>query len=286
MTPVSYIRFAQVALQISQEALPAYRTRFSKHTFSQPQLLALLCLMHYAHWSLREAEVQLAASTELRQALTLSHPPDHATVGKFLHRLSPELLDQVLQNLLESLPAPQEARTIAIDDTGLAPDDPSSYFLHRTSPTGQPLSWLRYLHWVIAVDCQSHLLLAQWVAPGPLNPTALLAPLATQAVHRWPTDRILADAAFDSEVNHQYLRQTLGVESIIPAKRPLAPSSHGFRQLMRTSFPTQLYRQRAQVESVFSCIKRVFSRKIPGRSWPIRLLQTLLLGLAYDIYLL
>ena len=42
MTEVGLVRFARVALEGAQAVLPDYRTKFSKHTFTQPQLLAVL----------------------------------------------------------------------------------------------------------------------------------------------------------------------------------------------------------------------------------------------------
>ena len=41
-------------------------SRFSKHQFTQPQLLAILCLMRYEDWAFREAEVRLGEHRELR----------------------------------------------------------------------------------------------------------------------------------------------------------------------------------------------------------------------------
>jgi hypothetical protein len=37
--------------------LPAQRAKFSKRQLTQPQLLAVLCLMRYEDWTFREAEV-------------------------------------------------------------------------------------------------------------------------------------------------------------------------------------------------------------------------------------
>jgi hypothetical protein len=48
-----------VALQVAHAVLPPHRTRFSKPQFTQPQLLAILCLMRYEDWTFREAEVRL-----------------------------------------------------------------------------------------------------------------------------------------------------------------------------------------------------------------------------------
>ena len=47
MAEVGLVRFARVALEVAEAVLPDYRTKFSKRTFTQPQLLAVLCLMRY-----------------------------------------------------------------------------------------------------------------------------------------------------------------------------------------------------------------------------------------------
>ena len=58
MAEVGLIGFARVALGVVEAVLPDYRTKFSKHVFTQPQLLAILCLMRYEDWTLRKAEVR------------------------------------------------------------------------------------------------------------------------------------------------------------------------------------------------------------------------------------
>jgi hypothetical protein len=52
MAEVGLLPFATIALQVAKAVLPRYRSRFSKHL---PQLLAILCLMHYEDWTFREA---------------------------------------------------------------------------------------------------------------------------------------------------------------------------------------------------------------------------------------
>lgn len=54
---------------------------------------------------------------------------------------------------------------------------------------------------------------------------------------------------------------------------------------MRDNFPASAYGQRSLVESVFSAIKRKLSAKAPGRSVSTQQRQALLLGLAYNLYL-
>ena len=60
MAEVGLLAFARTALEVGRAVLPPYRTRFSKHQFTQPQLLAILCLMRYEDWTFREAEVRRA----------------------------------------------------------------------------------------------------------------------------------------------------------------------------------------------------------------------------------
>ena len=40
MAEVGLVPFAHLALEVAVTGLPPYRTRFSKHQFTQPQLLA------------------------------------------------------------------------------------------------------------------------------------------------------------------------------------------------------------------------------------------------------
>lgn len=81
MTEVGLLPFAGVALQGATAILDRYRTPFSKHQFTQPQLLAILCLMRYEDWTFRETEVRLREHGELRRVLRLRSVPDYTNDG-------------------------------------------------------------------------------------------------------------------------------------------------------------------------------------------------------------
>jgi hypothetical protein len=55
MAEVGLVRFAKAALDLAKAGLPDYRSKFSKRAFTQPQLLAVLCLMRYEDWTLRRS---------------------------------------------------------------------------------------------------------------------------------------------------------------------------------------------------------------------------------------
>ncbi|MGB7611246.1 MAG: transposase, partial [Candidatus Acidiferrum sp.] len=98
-----------------------------------------------------------------------------------------------------------------------------------------------------------------------------------------PIGLVLADAEFDSEPNHEFIRQRLGARSIIPAKRRGIPQGTIRNQMFR-AFPKKPYRQRAKIETIFSVVKRKLSSSAPGRSLAIQIRQALLLGLTYNLY--
>src|SRR5229473_8085030 len=97
MAEVGLLAFARTAWEVGRAVLPLYRTRFSKHQFTQPQLLAILCLMRYEDWTFREAETRLREHQELRAALKLREVPDYTTLYRFLRRLDDVTVDRGLR---------------------------------------------------------------------------------------------------------------------------------------------------------------------------------------------
>lgn len=287
MAEIGLVVFATYALQVSKAVMPVYRSRYSKHIFTQPQLLAILCLMRYEDWTFREAEVRLAEHQELRKALELEIVPDYTTLYRFLRRLDETLLAQALVETLRRFPGSAEApkATVAVDATGLAPGAISTFFVKRQKDRGDGLPWRYWLKWVVVVDLTKQMVVAQLAKRGPYNDCAQLRPLMDAACQALPIQTVLADAEFDSERNHRHIRQVHGLHSIIPAKRGHASwKRHGVRAEMQQHFPKELYSKRALVETVFSVVKRKLSTRAPGRSLETQRLQALLLGLAYNIY--
>jgi hypothetical protein len=290
MAEVGLLPFARIALQVSKAVLPRYRSRFSKHQFDQPQLLAVLCLMRYEDWTFREAEVRLGEHRELRQALGLVSVPDFTTLYRFLQRLDDVTIDRAVGETVRRLRgAHRKGRRrarVAVDATGLAQGAVSTFFVRRMHHHGQkPLPWRHWLKWVVVVDLDQQFLLSQIARRGPWNDCANLPAVVEAASEQTRIGLVLADAEFDSERNHTYIRQQLGAQSVIPAKRGKKTwRIHGVRAEMRRAFPRRLYRRRALIESLFSSVKRKLSARAPGRSLRTQKRQALLLGLSFNLY--
>lgn len=137
----------------------------------------------------------------------------------------------------------------------------------------------------MVADLDRQLVLAQAARRGPGNDCASLPPLMGSAHRVAPIGLALADAEFDTERNHTFVRHQLKARSVIPAKRGKKTwHVRGVRAEMRRAFPQRLYRRRALVESVISAAKRKLSARAPGRTLVMQVRQALLLGLAFNLY--
>jgi hypothetical protein len=118
---------------------------------------------------------------------------------------------------------------VAVDATGLSPGAISTFYVQRTQNRGgQPMLWRKWLKWLVLVDTQSQLVLAQEACSSPLQRLGdALRPLWRMSpTHSAPSVlALLADAEFDSERNnHRHVREKIGALSVIPAKRGGAAS--------------------------------------------------------------
>ena len=136
MAEVGLLPLARVALQVATQVLPPYRSRFSKQQFTQPPLLAVLCLMRYEDCTFREAEVRLREHHELRAALPLQAVPDYTTLYRFLRRLEDDDVDRGLQETVRRLRRRRRrAVSAAIDGTGLSHTSSAVWSSMRTGPS-------------------------------------------------------------------------------------------------------------------------------------------------------
>ncbi len=290
MPEVGLLPFARVALQVSTAVLPTYRTRFSKHQFTQPQLRAALCLMRYEDWTFREAEVRLREHSELRRVPGLKSVPDYTTLYRFLKRLDPKKIDDAVREaawrLVGKRPRRRRGVRVAVDATGLSPGAISTFFVRRMHHhTQKPLPWRHWLKWLLVADLDEQVILAQSARTGPWNDCANLPALVGSASRVAQIGLVLADAEFDSERNHRYIRGQLGAQSVIPARRGKRTwRIHGVRAEMRREFPRRQYSRRALIETAISVVKRKLSARAPGRTLFTQMRQALLLGLAFNIY--
>ena len=176
----------------------------------------------------------------------------------------------------------------SIDSTGLESNYVSRHFLMRQ---GKRTS--RYRRWTkltVVGDNSSHLIAGATVSLGPSNDSPYLPQTIAQAVEHLPIYRLLGDSGYDSEPNHQLCRQDLGIASTVIAYNNRRNSSGvvkgRYRRQMKSRFPKRKYRQRWQVESIFSRFKRRLGHFLRSRSDEGRGVECLFRVLTYNLMIL
>jgi hypothetical protein len=281
------LRLARLAVQIARTHVPDYASPFAPKRYTQPSLLACLCLKEYLHLDYRSAEALLASAHELRAALGLHAVPDHSTLWWFSrYKVKPRLLARILTasvRLFQRVASPH-SRMVAVDSTGFARAPASPYYQLRAGTRYRARTWLK---WSVAVWTDPLVLCGQVADRGPRGDHVEFRPLVAQTLARLPFTRLLADGGYDSEANHRWLREDLGIESIIPpvAGRPARGlPRHPYRRQLQLAFPRTAYGQRWKVETFVSVVKRRFGGAVTARRYWQQVKQTLLRGVTYNLY--
>jgi hypothetical protein len=182
-----------------------------------------------------------------------------------------------------------------VDATGLESRHTSRYFFKRAGRKHNSRLWTKL---TVACDTASHFLTGATVSLGPANDAPQLRPVMTQASLAVVHDRVLGDAAFDSEESHRYCREELGVRStVIPLNRRSGgrkwPKTRYRRQMVKRfrkkpkgSRHRRVYGQRWQAESAFSRHKRLLGSALRGKSDESRERECYLRILTHNLMLL
>ncbi len=280
-----------VALAVATEALPAYAHRFSPRLYTQPQLFVCIVLKSFFKTDYRGIAAMLEDLSDLRNAIGLQRVPHFTTLQKAARRLlistpAKRLLDATIRIAMKGS---SRVDLAAVDSSGLESHHISRYFVRRRSREPglwQTMTYTRFPKLAVVCDCDRHLILSTLMTRGPTPDVNQLRRTLIPALSRVQITTLTADAGYDSEANHVFVREQCGIETIIPAKhgRPTnrLPSGY-YRRIMACSFDKNRYGQRWQVETVFSMIKRNLGSALHGRTYWSQARDMMLLALVHNI---
>jgi hypothetical protein len=280
------LRLARLAVQIAPPQVPDDASPCAPKRYTQPSRLACLGLKEYVHLDYRRAEALLASAQELRAARGLHAVPDPSTRWWFRrHTVKPRLLARGLPasvRLFQRV-ACSHSRTVAVDATGFARAPASPSYQRRAGTRDRARPWLK---WSVAVWTDPLVLWGQVAERGPRGDHVEFRPLVAQTPARLPLTRLLADGGDDAEANHRWLREDLGIASIMPpgAGRPARGlARHPYRRQRPLAFPRKAYGQRGKVETFVSVVKRRVGGAVTARRYCQQVKQTLRRGVTYNL---
>jgi hypothetical protein len=282
------------ALSTAHRTLPAYSHRYSPKKFTQHQLFACLVLKNFLKTDYRGVAAHLADHPTLLSLMNLSAVPHFTTLQKAAVRL---LRLPKVQRLLESTirlyyGRRRRVKYSAIDSTGLECSSASPYFVRRRNRKSSPwktVVYHRYPKLALVCDTSCHFILALHAGRGPRPDVDEFRPLVDDARRRLRLARMVADAGYDSEPNHRFAREACCIRTVIPPKhgRPTTkPATGYYRRLMQVRFDRGAYRNRVQVETVMSMIKRRQGSHAPARRYHSQCRDLYLMALTHNVMIL
>lgn len=286
----------RVAYAVAKESLPEYAHRFSPRKFTQPQLFACLVLKTFLRCDYRGVVAALADSPELCKAIDLATVPHFTTLQKASRRLLRGGFVQKLLNVTVRRIMGRRRRVdvAAADSSGFERTHASRYYVWRTKRRDFPRKRITYRHFpklAIICDTWNHVILAAMPTRGPTPDVHQLEQLLAGVVDYPVIRQMVADAGYDSEANHRLLREEHGIHSVIPpgAGRPSSTGalpSGRYRRQMKQRFARKTYRQRSQVETVISMLKRNLDACVRARTYWSQCRELLLKVITHNVMIL
>ena len=283
----------RVAYEVAKESLAEYAHRFSPKKFTQHQLFACLVLKTCMRRDYRGIVALMSDTPELCASIGLHSVPHFTTLQKAAERLlrGPRVQRLLQQTVERAMRRRRRVRTAAADSSGFDRTHASRYYVWRTKRMGTPpkhLTYRRYPKLGVICDVMNHVILSMFPTRGPSPDVDQLDNLMEKLVRQVTLWRLVADAGFDSEANHELLRDYHGIRSIIPpgAGRPTtrnALPAGKYRRLMKQRFDRKTYRQRSQVETVISMLKRNLDGCIRARTYWAQCRELILKALTHNI---
>ncbi len=268
------------AYHLAKQVLPQRSSKFSRHDYTLPQLFACLAVREQMRLSYRATEELLRDGRSWCRAIGMKRrrTPDHATLARAAQTLlTGRRLGRALDVLAEwFMLARLLGDTLGVDSTCHETHHRSRHYERRcrhhaapnrrTADAKRGKSARRTPKLSLGIDTRSHAILSAAARAGMGSDAPDFDDLLFHAWRRRGgrgIRKVLADAGFDSEANHEIARHDLGVRSYIKAGvgRPGAkPPSGRYRRLMTRrlagSQKGKPYGQRAQAETVMSMLKR------------------------------
>lgn len=276
-----HISFLTVTLNIVKAAnVPIYRTKFSKHEFTQHQLLTLVIFKEYLGVKYRQLCDILGLTKKFKEILGCSRIPHYTTLCRFSHRISSKLISRVLHTVTSLFyRSTGRISTIAIDSTGF----PTSYFSYYYSIRAQK-ERKGFLKISIAVDTHKKTILALKITKNRQHDSKHVKSLLRKASRTKLAQYYVLDKGYDSEEIHRQIREELQAISFIPIRNWKASYVSGFyRQQMAKGFDKAVYRKRNLIETVFSVVKRKFGGFVRGVGFRNQVKEIKLKCIAYSL---
>jgi len=276
-----YLTFIDIAFEVSK-VLPDYSDKFSKHSFTQRQLMTLYILKQKSKLSYEEFLEDFSTRNCAIEDLQLKRIPSDSTIKMFISRIEPKTLEEIIIKTIE-LTRNKNVET-AIDSTGFQLEDGSYSYMKRIGTATKRRKTLKLSG---CVDTKKHLFLAVQIRKSNAHDSQDFKPLILKV--KATKKKIIfnsADKAYDSEELHEFCEEQ-GFENIVPLRKKTTKiwKTHGrLRKKLARNFPTKKYHRRSIIENMWFCVKRLCGKVVFAKKWISQKKELIGKVIAYNIH--
>ena len=260
---------------ILRARIPLRSSKFSNKIYSNHIHLVLLVLRAKSNMSYQVFMDWISNFTELWTILGISRIPHFTTLHKFAGRFGRRYLDMLL--IITTTVTGIRVLFTSIDSTGFQLTKASYYYTtvvdkHRKDgKIHKKRAIKRHLKVTMITETRKLVVLAIRIRRGPDNDQKDFIPTYRKLskLDKRPLKLVVADKGYDSEKNHQFIRETLGGLSVIPARKHKygdIKTKGKYRRQMRKGYSLKVYHQRNMSETMNSTIKRTLGSEIRARN--------------------
>ena len=221
----------------------------------------ILAIKQYEGKSYRMFTEWLVEAYYLRLFLGLSRIPHFTTLQKFTDRINNSLLEKIISSFI--IISGTKHIFVGIDSTGFKITHASQYYTERTGLRR------KYAKLSIGADVLQQIICNIRIRRAPTRHDNIdFKPIITRTSNILPLSVVTADKGYDSEDNHQLVREELRAFSVIPARYEHVPiwRTYGmYRKQMKRGYSKLLYNHRNKDETIMSVIKRLFGEHLMSR---------------------
>lgn len=277
-----YLEFIDIAVEVSSR-LPNYSSKFSKKTYTQPQLMTLYFLKQKSKLSYEMFIEDFSTRTLAIEDLQLKRLPSPSTLKMFVNRIDISLLEQMIADCIQL--TNKRKLNIAIDATGFQLEDGSYSYLKRL---GLATKKRKNLKLSGCVDTDKHLFTAVKMRKNSRHDSIDYKPLIikTKKNTEMKIKTGVGDKAYDSEELHEFAEEQ-GFIHIAPL-RTKTKQYHRIqgrhRKRLFKKFPEKKYHRRSIIENMWFCVKRLCGKVIFAKKWAMQKKEMLAKVLTYNIH--
>lgn len=277
------IKFLKLLFRLLElVGFPKHFSRYSKRTFDNWQLFALLVLRQKSRKSYEDfVEEWLPCCTVILNFLKLDRVPSSSCLKKFAKRLKANWAHSVLDETPRF--AKLEDIITGIDGTTSSTKYGSRHYYRRI---GVKLKKKDSVKWVCVVDLVKQLVVAIKIRKKARHDNVDFKPLMRRARNATTIKRGIGDKGFDKEQNYEFFEEEIGGEFIAPVRNknvPIWRTKGKHRKKLKKYFPKTKYHQRSKNETVIGVIKKKMGDALYSVKFHMRKIELLMRTITYNI---